>query len=84
MNNIDESIKKLIKVNDIIQLLEDAQEGWVGCLLIVSEIRSWGVLGYVKLPLQGDVYLRVPWGQFGIVGEALLVHPNSVNEENNE
>jgi hypothetical protein len=64
-----------IKVHDIVQITENGQEGWVGCLLVVSEVRSWGILGYTKIPLQGDAYLRVPFDQLELVGRALLVHP---------
>lgn len=67
-----------IKVNDIIQITENGQEGWISVLLVVSEVRSWGVLAYTKLPMQGDAYLRVPFEQFEIVGHALLVHPDSL------
>ena len=70
-----------VRENDVIQLLENAQEGWVACLMIVSEVRAWGVLAYLKLPLQGDAYLRVPYDQFEIVGRALLVHPDYAENE---
>lgn len=69
-----------VKVNDIIQLIENAQEGWVACIMIVSEVRGWGVMAYTKIPTQGDVYLRVPFDEFEIVGRALLVHPKDVVE----
>jgi hypothetical protein len=71
-------MSKDVQVNDIIQLIEKAQEGWVACLMIVSEVRSWGVLAYTKVPCGGDAYLRVPFDQFEIVGRALLVHPDSL------
>lgn len=73
---------KRVEVNDIIQLTESVTEGWVACLLIVSEVRSWGVLAYTKMPMQGDAYLRVSWENFEIVGRALLVHPDTVGQEN--
>lgn len=71
-----------ILVNDIVQITENGQEGWVGALLVVSEVRQWGILGYTKIPLQGDAYLRVPFEQCELVGRALLVHPE--HEENDE
>jgi len=77
---------KDVKVHDIIQLLEHAQEGWVACVMIVSEVRSFGVLAYTKIPCQGDAYLRVNFDDFEIVGRAILVHPEDEggNNESNE
>ncbi len=65
-----------IEVHDIIQITENGQEGWIGALLVVSEVNTWGVLAYTKIPTQGDAYLRVPFDQFELVGRALLVHPD--------
>lgn len=77
-------IKDIIRVNDVIQLLENAQEGWVSCLMIVDEIKSWGVQAYMKLPLQGDAYLRIPWDQFTLIGKAVMVHPDSIEKDKHE
>ena len=74
-------ITRNIEVNDIVQITENGQEGWVGCLMIVSEVKSWGVLAYTKMPCQGDAYLRVPFDQCELVGRALLVHPEDVVEQ---
>jgi hypothetical protein len=63
-----------MEVNHIIQLTEQAQEDWIGCVMIISEVKSWGVQAYMKMPGRGDVYLRVPFGQFEIVGQAVLVN----------
>ncbi len=46
-----------ISEGDVIQLTENAQEGWIGCLMIVREVRDWGVLAYTMLPMQGNAYL---------------------------
>ena len=71
----------MVKVNDIIQLTETAQEGWISCLMIVQEVKSWGVQAYMKLPEQGDAYLRIAYGKFEVVGHAVLVHPDSLIDE---
>lgn len=65
----------MIQVNDIVQITENGQQGWIGCLMVVSEVRTWGVLCYTKIPCKGDAYLRVPFDQCELVGHALLVHP---------
>lgn len=69
-----------VKPHDIIQLTENAQQEWVGCVMVVSEVRGWGVLAYTKIPLKGDAYLRVPFEQFEIVGRAILIHPEDLVE----
>lgn len=66
---------------DVIQLTETAQEGWIGCLMVVSEVLSWGVMAYITLPMQGDAYLRVKTGQFEIVGRAVLVRSDEETSE---
>jgi len=36
-----------IKLNSIVQINENGKEGWIGCLVQVSEIRNWGIQGWV-------------------------------------
>lgn len=74
-------ITRDIEINDIVQITENGQEGWTACLMIVSEVRSWGILGYTKIPCGGDAYLRVPFNQCELVGRALLIHPEDLIEQ---
>ena len=66
---------KNIKENSVIQITETGQEGWVGCLLQVNEIKSWGVLGWVQIPMKGSAYLRVKFEDLEHIGEAVMTHP---------
>ena len=66
-------MNKEIKVNSVVQLNERAEEGWVGCFLQVSEVKNWGVQGWVKIPMQGSAYLRPTWDQIDYIGEAILI-----------
>lgn len=34
-------------------------DGFGGCLLVVTEVKAWGVVGYVEVPRAGRVYYRV-------------------------
>lgn len=49
-----------IKVGDVV-LLGDRDGFWVDCLLLVEEIRPWGVVGVVRGPKHSDYPLRVPF-----------------------
>lgn len=61
-----------IKAGSIVQANENAGE-WAGCVLIVSEEKSWGVQAYLRIPTKGDAYIRLPWDAVEDIGEAVLV-----------
>lgn len=48
-----------IKKNDIVQIFAHPEPSVVGTLLIVDEVKGWGVQGYVRIPYKGDAYFRV-------------------------
>jgi len=54
-----------IEVNDIIMILD---EQWNGCIATVTEVKSWGVQCFVKVPMQGDAHYRVSDGDYVKVG----------------
>lgn len=60
------------KEGDVIQIT-DSNDKWFPCLLIVSEVKSWGVQGYVSIPMKGDAYYRIDNGKFELVGVAKFV-----------
>ena len=62
----------MIKKGSVIQANENANE-WCGCLLIVSEVRPWGVQAGMKVPFHGDAYIRLNFDQVEYIGEAVLV-----------
>lgn len=65
-------MNKKVNVNDIIQANENAGE-WCGCLLIVSELKSFGVIAEMKIPYHGTAFMRLEHEQFEVVGKAVLV-----------
>jgi len=71
----------MIKENSVVQINESGQEGWIGCLVQVSEVKSWGIQGWVKIPMQGEAYIRVKNGEFDYIGEAVMIHGNQVLDE---
>ena len=65
----------MVNKNDIIQVNENVGNGsWTGCLMIVDEVKDWGIQAYLHVPMQGDAYLRLKHGEYEVVGKAVLVH----------
>lgn len=65
--------ESIIKVNSVVQINEKGQEGWIGCLVQVSDIKSWGIQGWVQIPMQGSAYIRLKWDVIEYIGEAILI-----------
>lgn len=66
-----------IEVGDIIQITDESNK-WFPCLLIVSEVKSWGVQAYITIPKNdgtrlGQAYYRIENGKYEKVGSAILV-----------
>ena len=66
-----------IKRGDIIQI-EDPEHHWFPCLLVVDEVKNWGVVAYLSIPKDnsGDVGhapIRLETGVFTRVGVAEIV-----------
>ena len=52
-----------LKKGSIIQANENAKD-WCGTVLIVDEVKPWGVQAFVRVPMQGDAYIRLNHEQF--------------------
>jgi hypothetical protein len=60
---------------DIVQIT-DQQERWFQALLVVEEVRRWGVQGHALVPGPNGVqraYYRVAHDRYQLVGTAALV-----------
>lgn len=64
------SIEK-IKKNSVVQANELSGE-WTGCLLQVSEVKSWGVQAWIEIPKNGRAYIRLEFAKIDYVGEAVM------------
>jgi len=60
------------KCGDIVQIT-DEEHPWYPCLVIVDEPRSWGIQGYLTIPLKGEAYIRLTDKQIEICGKAKIV-----------
>ena len=64
-----------VNVNDVVQLDPERTKNrmFAGCMMIVTEVKSWGVQGYVQglgadgLPA-GQAYYRAEYGTFENTG----------------
>lgn len=71
-----------LQPNDIVQVRPESQLGdkdgfFAGCLVVVEEVKQWGVQGYVSVPgergtMPGRAYTRLPWGTFEFIGHSSL------------
>ena len=68
--------------HDIVQIT-DENHHWYPCLIIIDEIKSWGIQGYLCAPKDnlgnedsvGSYFIRLKNGQFEPVGKAIVVRP---------
>jgi hypothetical protein len=62
-----------LKISDIVQITQENSErgwqGWKGCLVIVDEIKIWGIKGHIR-GLEGQYPIRVNNDCFVKVGRA--------------
>ncbi len=76
-----------IKEGDIIQITRE-DDPWFPALLIVDEVKSWGVQAYVIVPNSndgsskpGNAYRRLKAELFEKVGVAVITEGEGVNHE---
>jgi hypothetical protein len=59
---------------DIVQVLPG--RNWGGCLVIVTEVRSWGVQGFTPMPPHGgQAYVRIVMSDFEHTGGKVIFAP---------
>ena len=63
-----------LKRGSIIQANENARD-WCGTVLIVDEVKSWGVQAFVHVPFQCDAYIRLKSDQYDILGGQAVLMP---------
>lgn len=56
-----------LKKGDIVQVNPDKND-WGPSLVVVEEVKDWGVQGYTYLPRQGPAYIRLEWGDIELTG----------------
>lgn len=66
------------KPGDVFQINEThGRGGWIGTFVLATEIRSWGIQGFVPLLKSHDeqqrAYIRLNWNEIDYIGFAKLV-----------
>ena len=66
------------QVGDLFQINElIAKPGWIGAIVLVTEIKAWGIQGFIhKVKNDSEaqqVYVRLRWECIEYVGRAVLV-----------
>lgn len=68
----------MVSKNDVIQVNMNAVNvSWIGCLMIVDEVKDWGVQAYLHVPMQGNAYLRLRHNEYEVIGRAAFVRKPS-------
>jgi hypothetical protein len=68
---------KQVAENDLIQVNEEGPLNWFRCILVVDEVKSWGVQAYAIIPqardkTSADAFLRLEWNEFDTLGAKSL------------
>lgn len=51
----------IVEIGDIVQVNPD-KEMFGACMVVVTEVKSWGIQGYVKSAgVSGQQYIRLKW-----------------------
>jgi hypothetical protein len=59
----------MIEIGDIVQVDPMASDTFGACLVVVTEIKSWGIQGYVQSAgVEGQQYIRLNFDQFEMTG----------------
>lgn len=63
--------------HDIVQIT-NPEHKWYPCLIVVSEVKSFGIQGYITIPTNddkpnGQAYIRLNTNEFEKVGEAIII-----------
>jgi len=64
--------KSRITKNSVVQVNELGDKDWVGCLIHVSEVKNWGIVGFIRVPKTGNAYVRLRWEKIEYIGQATM------------
>lgn len=71
-----------MKPGTIVQVTREGHD-WFACLVQVSEPKSFGCQGFVKIPLGGEAHIRLRKDDYEVVGEAVLVPAPDAGDDSN-
>lgn len=73
-------------VGDVFQINEaHGRKGWVGCLVMATEVKSWGIQGFIAAPKQHEeqarYFIRLKYDEIEYIGHAPLVPADESTED---
>ncbi len=71
--------KQMLSPGSVVQIDPAHDERFGGCFMQVTELKSWGVQGFVKVPAGGMAFYRVPFAGIEYIGEAIWVDDVTAN-----
>lgn len=60
-----------IQVNDVVQIVPEHE--WGGCFLMVTEVKSWGIQGFVQIPINRQAHIRLKHEDYVKIGTAEFI-----------
>ena len=60
------------EINRIVQVTNPKHD-WFPCLVIVTELKSFGIMGYTSVPRGGDAFIRIKKEDYEVVGKAAMI-----------
>lgn len=58
------NLQDILEENSVVQINEKGQDGWIGCFVLVTEVKDWGIQGFVQIPKsEGSAYIRLTYDQ---------------------
>ena len=65
-----------MEVGDVVQLSPEL-DSFAACFMVVTEPKSWGAQGYVRVPGGGDAYYRAKNEDMELIGKAVWIHEDA-------
>ena len=60
-------------IGAVLQIAPEHSEMFGACFLQATEIKPWGVQGFVRVPGGGNAFVRVKWEHLAVIGMAVWV-----------
>lgn len=58
----------------VIQVTGENVGDWEGCLLVVEEVKPWGVQAGMHIPEKGDAFIRLKWEDIEYIGMSYFMY----------
>lgn len=70
---------------DVFQINENGRPGLIGAFIMATEIRSWGIQGFVHhvktFDEHASIFLRPGWADVEFIGRAVMMPMSAIEDE---